>query len=157
MTSVATAFNGLRSVVDRNPVGNRGLSDFSADALVPAFPVGTAQQLDHLQMVRVLGMIDVLIDRFVVNGLPRMVNLDPSGDLFRRPSFSEAVLDVLSDQSVLQPLVCICVGLSLAGPGMRTAGNVASPFGRTVPFELARDRAFVPAHCFCYVAEAGTL
>jgi hypothetical protein len=112
--------------------------------------------LDHLQTVRVLGMIDVLIDRFVVNGLPRVVNLNPSGDLFRRPPFSEAILDILSDQSVLQPLVCICVGLSLAGPGMCPAGNITPTFRRAVPSELARDRAFVPAYGSCYIAKAGT-
>ena len=137
VTSVATAFNRLRSCLDRNPVGNRGFSDFSADALIPSLLVGSAQQLDHLQTVRVLGMIDVLIDRFVVNGLPWVVNPNPSGDLLRGPSFSEAVLDVLSNQSVLQSLVCIRVGLSLAGPSMCPARNIASPFGRTVPLELA--------------------
>ena len=51
VTGVATTLNGLRSVVDRNPVGNLGLSDFSADALVPSFLVSSAQQLDHLQTV----------------------------------------------------------------------------------------------------------
>ena len=101
VTRVATIFNGFRSCLDRNPVGNLGLSDFSADALVPTLLVGSAQQLDHLQAVRGLGMIDVLIDRFVVNGLPWVVNPKPSGDLLRGPSFSEAVLDVLSNQSVL--------------------------------------------------------
>ncbi len=101
VTRVATALNGFRSCIDRNPVGNRGLSDFSADALVPSILVGSAQQLDHLQTVRVLGMIDILVDRFVVNGLPWMVNSDPPGDLLRRPSVSEAILDVLPNQSVL--------------------------------------------------------
>ncbi len=137
VTRVATAFNGFRPGIDRNPVGNRGLSHFSADALIPSLLVGSAQQLDHLQTVRVLGMIDVLVDRFVMNGLPWVVDLDPSGDLLRGPSFREAVLDVLPNESVLQSLVCIRVGLPLAGSGMRPAGNIASSLGRTVPFELA--------------------
>ena len=92
---MTTVLNRLRPVLNRNPVGNLGFSDFSADALVPSLLVSPAQQLDHLQTVRVLGMIDVLIDRFVVNGLPPMVDSNPSGDLLRGPSFREAVLDVL--------------------------------------------------------------
>lgn len=137
VTRVATVLNGFRSRLDRNPVGNLGLSDFSADALVPTLLVGSAQQLDHLQTIRVPGMIDILVDRFVVNGLPWVVNPNPSGDLLRGPSFSEAVLDVLPNQSALQSLVCICVGLSLAGPSMCSARNIASPFGRTIPVELS--------------------
>jgi len=67
VTVVSAVLNGLRSGVNRNPVGNRGFSDFSADALVPSLLVGSAQQLDHLLPVRVLWMIDVLVDGLVVN------------------------------------------------------------------------------------------
>ena len=137
MAIVATAFNGFRPGVDRFPIGNRGFSDFPADALVPSLPVGSAQQLDHLQTVRILGMIDVLVDRFVVNGLSWMIDPNPSRDLLRGPSFSEAVLDVLPNQSALQSLMCICVGLSLAGPGMCPARDITPTFWRTVPFQLA--------------------
>ena len=82
-------------------------------------------------------MIDVLVDGLVVNGLAWKIDPHPSGDLLRGPSFSEAVLDVLPNQSVFQTLVRICFGLSLASPGVRPAGHIASPFGRTVPFQLA--------------------
>ena len=37
------------------------MSFFSADAFGPAFLVGTAKQVDHLQTVWVPGMIDVLV------------------------------------------------------------------------------------------------
>src|SRR6185369_7776792 len=101
MTIVATLLNGLRSGVDRNPVGNRGFSHFSADALVLPFPVSTAQQVDHLQAMRILGMIDVLVYGLVVNGLPWMFDSDPSRDLLRRPSSSQAVLHILPYEIVL--------------------------------------------------------
>ena len=42
VTGMVTTLNGLRSCIDRNPIGNRGLSDLSADALVPSLLVGSA-------------------------------------------------------------------------------------------------------------------
>jgi len=95
VTGVAATLNGFRSGVDRNPIGNRGFSHFSADALVSPLFVSSAQQLDHLQAIRVLGMIDVLIDGFVVDGLSRMLDSDPPGDLFRGPALGEAVFHIL--------------------------------------------------------------
>ena len=74
MTIAAPILNGLRPGIDRNPVGNRGFSHFSADAFVSPLLVSTAQQVDHLQSVLVLGMIDVLIDGLVVYGVPRMID-----------------------------------------------------------------------------------
>ena len=137
MTIVATFLNGLRSDVDRNPVGNRGFSHFSADALVSPLLVRSAQQLNHLQPIRILGMIYVLIDCLVVNGLPRMVNSDPPGDLLWGPSLDEAVLHILPDKVVLQALVLVCLRLSLAGPSVCSTGNIASPLWRRVSCKLA--------------------
>ena len=101
MTIVATILNGFRPGIDRNPVGNLGFSHFSADALISPLLVGSAQQIDHLHPVWILGMVDVLIDSFVIDGLPWMVNSDPSRYLLRRPSLSQAILHILSDEAVL--------------------------------------------------------
>jgi len=101
MAIAVTIFNGLRSVIDRNPVGNLGFSHFSADALVSSLLVGTAQQVDHLQPARILGMIDVLIDSLVVDRVAWVIYPDPSGDLFWRPALFEAVHYVLPDEVVL--------------------------------------------------------
>jgi len=137
VTVVSTALNGLRSGVDRNPVGNRGFSDFSADAFIPSFLVGSAQQLDHLQPVRVLGMIDVLIDRLVVNGVSWMVDPDPPGDLLRGPSLCKAVSYILPNEIVLQAFVLVCFRLSFASSGMCSAWNITPALRRTVSLELA--------------------
>ncbi len=101
VSGVATTLHGFRPGIDRNPVGNRGLSHFSADALISPFLVSPAKQLNHLQAVRILGMIDKLIDGFVIDGLSWMVNLDSSGDLLRGPSFGKTVFHILTDKIVL--------------------------------------------------------
>jgi len=100
MTIVATTLNGLRPCIDRNPVGNLGFSHFSTDAPISPLPVGSAQQIDHLQPFRILGMIDVLVDSLVIDGLPWMVDSDASRDLLRGPSLSQAFLHILSDEVV---------------------------------------------------------
>ena len=81
--------------------------------------------MDHLQTVRVPGMIDILIDRLVVNGVPRIVDPYSTGDLLRRPSFFEAVFHILTDEVILQPFMRIGCGLSLASPRMSSAGCIA--------------------------------
>jgi hypothetical protein len=117
--------------------------------------VGSAQQLDHLQTIWILGMIDVLIDSLVVDGFSRMVKPDPPRDLLRGPSLSEAGLYILPDKVVFQTLVLIGLRLSLAGPSVCPTGNITSPLWWRVAVELPRDSAFVSAHSFCNIAEAG--
>lgn len=156
VAGMAATLNGFRSCLDRNPVGNLGFSHFSADALVLSFLVSSAQQLDHLQPIRGLGMIDVLIDGLVVDRLSWMIDPDSPGDLLRGPSLSKAVFHILPDEIIFQALVFVGLRFSLTGPSMCPAGNITSPFWREVAFELSRDRAFVPAYCFCNIAEAGT-
>ena len=83
MAIAAAMLNGLRSDIDRNPVGNLGFSLFSADALVLPLLMGTPKQIDHLQPVRILGMIDILIDGLVVYGVPRMIDPYSTRDMLR--------------------------------------------------------------------------
>jgi len=156
VTVLATTLNGLRSGVNRNPVGNRGFSHFSADALVLPLLVGSAQQLDHLQTIWILGMIDVLIDGLVVDGFSRMVKPDPPRDLLRGPSFSETGLYILPNKVVFQTLVLVGLCLSLAGPSVCPTGNITPPLWRRVTIEFTRDCAFVSAYSICNIAEAGT-
>ena len=130
MAITAATLNGLRSGIDRNPVGNLGFSLFSADALVSPLLVGTAQQVDHLQTVWVPGMIDILIDGLVVNEVPWMIDPYSPGDLLRGPPPFEAVFYVLPDEVILQPFVRICYGLSFTGPSMCPAGCIAQTLGR---------------------------
>jgi len=137
VTVLATTLYGLRSGINRNPVGNRGFSHFSADALVLPLLVGSAQQLDHLQTIWILGMIDVLIDSLVVDGFSRMVKPDPPRDLLRGPSLSEAGLYILPDKVVFQTLVLVGPRLSLAGPSVCPTGNITSPLWRRVAVELS--------------------
>ena len=83
MATAAAIFNGLRSGIDWNPVGNLGFSFFSADALVLPLLMGTTKQIDHLQPVWVLGMIDILIYGLVVNEVPWMIDPYSAGNLLR--------------------------------------------------------------------------
>lgn len=83
MAIAVAILNGFRSCIDRNPVGNLGFSHFSADALVPSLLMGTAQQVDHLQPARVLGMVDVLINSLMVDRVAWVIYPNPSGDLLR--------------------------------------------------------------------------
>jgi hypothetical protein len=100
VTIVTTTLNGLRPRIDRNPIGNLGFSHFSTDALISPLPVGSAQQIDHLHPIWILGMVDVLIDSLVIDGLPWMVYPDPSRDLLRGPSLSQAILHIVPDEVV---------------------------------------------------------
>ncbi len=156
MTGAAAILNGLRPGIDRNPVGNLGFSRFSADALVPPLLMGSAEQLDHLQPISILGMIDILINGLVVDGLPGMVDSYAPGDLLRRPSLLEAASYILPDDIVLQSLVSVCPGPSLTGPSVRPTGCIATSLRRTVSRKLTRDRALVSAYCLSYVAETET-
>jgi hypothetical protein len=45
--------------------------------------MATPKQIDYLQPVLILGMIDILIDGFVVSGVPGMVDPYSTGDLLR--------------------------------------------------------------------------
>jgi hypothetical protein len=45
-------------------------------------------------------MIDVLVDSLVIDGLPWMVDSDPSRDLLRGPSLSQAILYIVPDEVV---------------------------------------------------------
>ncbi len=137
MTIVATTLNRLWTCVDRNSVGNLGFSHFSADAFVLSLLVGSAQQLNHLQPIRILGMIDVLIDGLMIDGLAWMVYLDSSRDLFRGPSFSDAIFHILPDKIILQALVRVRLRLSFTRSSMRPAGNITSSLRWRVPFELS--------------------
>lgn len=154
MAITVALLNRLWSRVDRNPVGNLGFSHFSADALVPALLVGSAEQVDHLQAIRVLAMIDILIDGLVVNIVPRMVDLYPTGYLLRGPSLNETVFYILPDEIVLKPLMCIGLGLSFTRPGMGPAGHIPSTFRGRVSRKFSGYCAFVSTKGFGDLSEA---
>lgn len=143
MAIAMATFNRFRSGIDRNPVGNLGFSLFSADAFSPAFLVGAAQQVDHLQTMWVQGMIDVLIDGFVVYGVPRMLDPYSPGDLLWGPSFFEASSHILPDEFIFESLARVRQGLSFTGPGMCPAGRIASTLRWRVPLEFSADRGFI--------------
>jgi hypothetical protein len=75
-------------------------------------------------------MIDVLIDGLVVNEVPRMIDPYSPGYLFRRPSFFEAVFDVLPNEVIFQTLMRIGCSLSFTCPSMSPAGCIALTLGR---------------------------
>jgi hypothetical protein len=45
-------------------------------------------------------MVDVLIDSFVIDGLPWLVYSDPFRDLLRGPSLSQAVLHIVPEEII---------------------------------------------------------
>jgi hypothetical protein len=110
--------------------------------------VGSAKQVDHLQPIRVLAMIDILVDGLVVDIVTWMVNLDPTGYLFRGPSLGETIFYILPDKIVLQPLMGIGCGLSFTRPSMSPAGRIASTLRRRVSSKLSGDRALISTSGF---------
>lgn len=86
--------------------------------------------------------------------MTRVIDPYPIGDLFRGPSFGKAVSYILQNKIVLEPLVCIGLGLSFRGPSVCPAWRIASALRWRVSSKFPGDGALVSTKDLCNFTEA---
>lgn len=90
--------DGLRSVLDRDSLGDMQVFMPAVMPFAPAFSMMAGQKRDHFPSFN----IDPLIDGFRANSGGYSFFLPASGDLFGRPAFSQLIPDILAQGIVFQ-------------------------------------------------------
>jgi hypothetical protein len=100
MADVKALENGFGTLFDRGSPGNMGCFMFSGVPTVFALAMGTHQEQNEMSDF----LVNPLIDGFMANGLLRVIDGEPPGDKFRRPSEAKVFFDIVPNRVVFEPL-----------------------------------------------------
>jgi len=99
MADVKALENGFGTFLDRDSLGNMGFFMFSGIASVFTLAMGSDEGKNKMRGI----LVNPLIDGFMANREPRVVDGQSSGDKLRRPSPGEAFFGILTDKVVFKP------------------------------------------------------
>jgi hypothetical protein len=126
MADVKALENGFGTLLDRDPLGNMGFFMLSGVASVFALAMGSHQRQNEMGGL----LVNPLIDGFMANGLPGVIDGEPPGGKFRRPSEAKAFFDITPNRVVFEPLPPMGLVLAFIGSLLGFVSQVISGINR---------------------------